>query len=494
MSAWKLRRGNQESDLDLATLLELARSGRVLSSDYVFNPVLMRWMYAKEVEELAHVFSHQAALAKRSHLNSVSWGLFIWSIFLLFFSPLWSSILFIAAVVVAIVYHATSASSPKLPRAMPHARLGGINSAIQPVVAVEVPVETPPREDAQPQSDIAPRAGSRLRAGLIIAGLVAVASGGVLFVSSLRRRNTHDFQTSTRRATTQPEITSAAAPSLDGQAGPDSVEWKRVSLGTGVSVELPPLSAADISRIPDSEVFDAASYKDAVFFGVKVLRGAAQSGANWPDLVEAVYKGQRASGGKVTETARGSFGGDMDARRLSVESAGNWQRWLLFRRGRDLMVFIASTSPEKFDAAQPALNRFFESVQVVGTVDGHFGTDTYGTNMGTRTNSAVPTETPRRLKPLPSLVPPFSDRETPQLTTTREDALAGAETEARTLELARNDATAKGLVFVEERTTTGRVYHEPTCPSVVITMKTLSLKAARESSFMPAWDCHNPRR
>lgn len=55
------------------------------------------------------------------------------------------------------------------------------------------------------------------------------------------------------------------------------------------------------------------------------------------------------------------------------------------------------------------------------------------------------------------------------------------------------DAEARGLVFVEASTDSGRVYHEPTCASVTIRMQQLDRKAAVEDRFTPAWDCHRSK-
>lgn len=55
---WKVKRGDQEWLVpDSATLQVWAREKRVLPDDYVFNPVLQRWMYAREAGELATSFA-----------------------------------------------------------------------------------------------------------------------------------------------------------------------------------------------------------------------------------------------------------------------------------------------------------------------------------------------------------------------------------------------------------------------------------------------------
>lgn len=57
MPEWKVKRGEQEfTAASVGMLREWATSGRVLGADLVFHPVLERWMYAKELAELAAFF------------------------------------------------------------------------------------------------------------------------------------------------------------------------------------------------------------------------------------------------------------------------------------------------------------------------------------------------------------------------------------------------------------------------------------------------------
>jgi hypothetical protein len=54
MAEWKLKRGEQEWPIrDAEMLREWASSGRLNPDDYVFNPVLAKWVYARDVAELA---------------------------------------------------------------------------------------------------------------------------------------------------------------------------------------------------------------------------------------------------------------------------------------------------------------------------------------------------------------------------------------------------------------------------------------------------------
>lgn len=53
MADWKIRRGDSEWPAEsIAILQEWAKSGRLNGSDYIFNPILEKWMYAADVLEL----------------------------------------------------------------------------------------------------------------------------------------------------------------------------------------------------------------------------------------------------------------------------------------------------------------------------------------------------------------------------------------------------------------------------------------------------------
>jgi hypothetical protein len=60
---------------------------------------------------------------------------------------------------------------------------------------------------------------------------------------------------------------------------------------------------------------------------------------------------------------------------------------------------------------------------------------------------------------------------------------------APTIDAIRTDAQAHGLVF-GEIINNGRVYHEPTCPATTATMLQLTRADARDQGFLAAWDCH----
>lgn len=57
MSGWKMRRGDDEYPVESVDALRAwAAEGRIAADDYVYNPILDKWMYAKEVAEFGGVF------------------------------------------------------------------------------------------------------------------------------------------------------------------------------------------------------------------------------------------------------------------------------------------------------------------------------------------------------------------------------------------------------------------------------------------------------
>src|SRR4029079_6058419 len=62
MNAWKLKRDDgewtMENDIELRAW---ARDGRIRPQDYLFNPTLAKWMYARDVEEVSVGWAASAA-------------------------------------------------------------------------------------------------------------------------------------------------------------------------------------------------------------------------------------------------------------------------------------------------------------------------------------------------------------------------------------------------------------------------------------------------
>ena len=102
MAEWKLRRGEQEWPVkDVAELQEWANAGRLVSSDYVYNPTLEKWMYASEVAEIAPSFQQQES----SRLNQASFGVGCLGLLVCFLFWPAGVALIVVAVVMSAIYH-----------------------------------------------------------------------------------------------------------------------------------------------------------------------------------------------------------------------------------------------------------------------------------------------------------------------------------------------------------------------------------------------------
>ena len=103
LETWVVRAGDVERHYrKVDNLLALAREGRLKPEYYVYHPLLKKWLYAKDVQELVPAFKRESA----GQLNKLSWGLFLVAL-LTGFAGLWlvAAILFIAAMVLSILYH-----------------------------------------------------------------------------------------------------------------------------------------------------------------------------------------------------------------------------------------------------------------------------------------------------------------------------------------------------------------------------------------------------
>jgi hypothetical protein len=57
VSEWKAKRGDQEWAVGgIEEIRAAAKAGRAFPDDYIFNPVLNQWMYAKDLAELSDAF------------------------------------------------------------------------------------------------------------------------------------------------------------------------------------------------------------------------------------------------------------------------------------------------------------------------------------------------------------------------------------------------------------------------------------------------------
>jgi hypothetical protein len=106
MAEWRIKRGEEEFIApDTVTLQEWAKSQRVRPDDYVFNPTLQRWMYARDAAELQPIFTSEQSRGAAEHYNQVSLGLGCLGVVLLFvFWPAGVAVLVVAVALSAMYY------------------------------------------------------------------------------------------------------------------------------------------------------------------------------------------------------------------------------------------------------------------------------------------------------------------------------------------------------------------------------------------------------
>lgn len=104
---FKLRRGETDFDVpNLATLVEWARAGRVAPTDYVYNPTLERWVYAREMGELEGEFRAAATQQKSQDYRKYAFACFVAALVCALFAPSLSGILVLVAIVLLVANYA----------------------------------------------------------------------------------------------------------------------------------------------------------------------------------------------------------------------------------------------------------------------------------------------------------------------------------------------------------------------------------------------------
>lgn len=106
MAEWRIKRGDEQFVApDLPTLQAWAKSQRVRPDDYVFNPTLQNWMYARDAAELQSIFAATLSRGAAEHYNKVSFGMGCLGVLLLFlFWPAGVIVLIIALILSALYY------------------------------------------------------------------------------------------------------------------------------------------------------------------------------------------------------------------------------------------------------------------------------------------------------------------------------------------------------------------------------------------------------
>lgn len=105
-SAWKIRRGDTEYPVaGVDQLREWAAAGNVGPDDYVWNPILEKWMYARDTAEVGPI------LTRRKSSGGMKLGvlMILFGILLAIIEPFLGSVLFVIGIIVAIVAYAKGA-------------------------------------------------------------------------------------------------------------------------------------------------------------------------------------------------------------------------------------------------------------------------------------------------------------------------------------------------------------------------------------------------
>lgn len=104
---YRLRRGETDFDVpNLETLREWARAGPIAPTDYVYNPTLERWVYARELGELEGELGTSKKAESAKGLNKAALACFVAALVTALWAPGVSGLLFLAALVLLIVNYA----------------------------------------------------------------------------------------------------------------------------------------------------------------------------------------------------------------------------------------------------------------------------------------------------------------------------------------------------------------------------------------------------
>lgn len=103
---WKVRKDNQEFPCcDIATLKQWARDGRIQREDYVFNPVLGQWLYARDAAELQPHFGRKERTAEASRLNGLGLAFGIGGMVVAMINAPLGGLLFVIGLVLTVAYY-----------------------------------------------------------------------------------------------------------------------------------------------------------------------------------------------------------------------------------------------------------------------------------------------------------------------------------------------------------------------------------------------------
>lgn len=104
---WKIRKGSDEFPCpDIPTLKQWAFEGRILKEDYIFNPVLGQWLYARDVAEIQPHFTRSQNQAQAQDFKRIAIALAILGVLFLLLAPPFGGLLLLGSVVCVVIHHA----------------------------------------------------------------------------------------------------------------------------------------------------------------------------------------------------------------------------------------------------------------------------------------------------------------------------------------------------------------------------------------------------
>lgn len=103
---WIVRRGDQEFPCESIDLLkQWTREGRVIREDYVYNPVLQQWLYARDAAELQPLFGRAQKVDEAKRLNGLGLAFGIGGILVSWVHPPFGVLLFVVGLVLTVGYY-----------------------------------------------------------------------------------------------------------------------------------------------------------------------------------------------------------------------------------------------------------------------------------------------------------------------------------------------------------------------------------------------------
>jgi hypothetical protein len=105
MADWKMRQpdGDEQIVGSLETLLEWTSAGKIVKTDYVWNPILQKWSHAMDVIELRGIVGSVRGVSSTRHGCGISAFLVLVGLVGMAFSPMLGAFVAVVGLIMAIV-------------------------------------------------------------------------------------------------------------------------------------------------------------------------------------------------------------------------------------------------------------------------------------------------------------------------------------------------------------------------------------------------------